>query len=78
MTIALEEFYSNVQQYIDAVLNGENVVIATKNHPAIRIEPIETKNGSLRPFGLAKGKIKIADDFDEPLPDEIIADFESR
>lgn len=30
-----------------------------------------------RPFGVLKGKINISKDFDEPLPDELLADFES-
>jgi len=29
-------------------------------------------------FGLLKGKIWVADDFDAPLPDELLAQFEGR
>ncbi|MBI5216601.1 MAG: type II toxin-antitoxin system Phd/YefM family antitoxin [Ignavibacteriae bacterium] len=78
MTIALEEFYSNVQQYIESVLKGENLVIAQKDQPAIRMEPIEHEINQPRPYGLAKGKIFIADDFDDPLPDYILDEFEGK
>ena len=36
----------------------------------------ETEPKSLRPFGLAKGEFVVPDDFDEPLPEEILASFE--
>jgi hypothetical protein len=31
-----------------------------------------------RRFGGLKGKIRIADDFDAPLPDDVLAAFEGR
>ena len=30
----------------------------------------------LRPFGLSKGRFVVPDDFDEPLPEEVLAPFE--
>ena len=43
--------------------------------PVAKLGPINTKKE--RRFGVLKGKIKIAKDFDAPLPDEILADFEA-
>jgi len=31
-----------------------------------------------RPIGLAKGKFVVPDDFNDPLPEEILRDFEGR
>jgi len=39
--------------------------------------PITPRKPELR-FGVLKGKIKIADDFDAPLADEALAGFEGR
>jgi hypothetical protein len=38
-----------------------------------RLEPVK------RPivFGLMKGKIHVSDDFDDPLPPEVLAEFEA-
>ncbi|MFP4079716.1 MAG: DUF2281 domain-containing protein [Ectothiorhodospira sp.] len=36
--------------------------------------PISAKE---RPMGLCKGEFTVPDDFDAPLPDEILRDFES-
>ncbi len=40
------------------------------------VEPIGKKKR--RPYGLAKGDFTVPDDFDDPLPKEIIASFEGR
>lgn len=37
-----------------------------------------SENIQLRPFGLGKGKFVVPDDFDAPLPEEILAEFEGR
>jgi predicted HTH domain antitoxin len=34
--------------------------------------------GNLRPHGLCAGEFSVPDDFDEPLPDRIIAEFEGE
>jgi antitoxin (DNA-binding transcriptional repressor) of toxin-antitoxin stability system len=36
----------------------------------------EELNGPPRPFGLCKGEIEISDDFNDPLPEEILREFE--
>jgi hypothetical protein len=36
----------------------------------------EPKNAELRPFGLSKGDFVVPEDFDAPLPEEILASFE--
>ncbi|MBK1692328.1 DUF2281 domain-containing protein [Ectothiorhodospira mobilis] len=36
--------------------------------------PIPAKD---RPMGLCKGEFRVPDDFDAPLPDEVLRDFES-
>lgn len=38
-------------------------------------EEANTKN--LRPFGLSKNDFVVPEDFDAPLPEEILADFEN-
>ena len=36
----------------------------------------ETEATDLRPSGLCKGQFTVPDDFDDPLPEEILRDFE--
>jgi hypothetical protein len=35
-------------------------------------------HGLRRRFGVLKGKVRVADDFDAPLPDDVLAGFEGR
>ena len=37
----------------------------------------ETSAKDLRPFGLSTGEFVVPEDFDAPLPEEILADFEN-
>lgn len=37
----------------------------------------ETTANELRPFGLSKNEFIVPEDFDAPLPEEILADFEN-
>lgn len=47
-------------------LQGEEVVIARDNKPLVKLVPVEVQ--ARRP-GSAKGKVRIAEDFDSPIPD---------
>ena len=54
---------------------GEEIIIAKAGRPIAKIVPIQSERKPRQP-GTAKGKIWIAPDFDEPLPDEILKEFE--
>ncbi len=62
---------------VDAAAGGEEIIIAKAGKPAARLMPMECAKVTRR-FGGLKGKIRIADDFDAPLPDDVIAAFEGR
>jgi prevent-host-death family protein len=75
-TVNIHEAKSQLSRLIEAAVSGEEVVIAKAGTPVVRLVSVEQKP-KLR-FGLMKGKIKIADDFDAPLPDDVLATFEGR
>ena len=74
-TVNIFEAKTNLSKLIQIVENGEEVVIARAGKPVARLTQLEPVKKPIR-FGLMKGQIWIADDFDAPLPDEILADFE--
>ncbi len=55
---------------VNSVIHGNEVLIAIAGKPVAKLAPISKKPA--RRLGVLKGKIKIAKDFDAPLPDEII------
>lgn len=64
----IHESKTHFSRLIEKVLNGEEVIIAKAGKPVARISPI-IDDTSPRVFGLDKGKVKIASDFDAPLPE---------
>ncbi len=55
---------------------GEEVVIARRGQPVVRLVPCEPRGK--RRFGAMKGQIRINDDFFEPLPEEELDAWEGR
>jgi len=68
LQVNVHEAKTNLSKLIQKVVAGEEVVIAKGNQPIIKLVLIENLKPQRR-LGTAKGKIKIADDFDEPLED---------
>lgn len=60
--------------------NGE-VPEQIKNNEAVSVIVTiledEATGKDLRPFGLSRGEFVVPEDFDAPLPEEILADFEN-
>jgi prevent-host-death family protein len=74
-TINIHEAKTQFSKLIEAVAEGKQVVIARAGKPVARLVAIEMKQ-SIRKAGALKGKINISDDFDSPLPNDIISAFE--
>lgn len=68
---------SQLSRLLDAAVAGEDVVIAKAGKPIVRLVPVE-QNRERRKLGTLAGKLHVPDDFDDPLPDDILADFEGR
>ena len=58
-------------------LSGEEVIIAKAGKHMVRLVPIEGKK-ERRKLGTLAGQFRVPDDFDDPLPDEMLDAFEGR
>lgn len=78
--VNMHEAKSTLSRLVDQASAGEEIIIAKAGKPKARLVPIkETKAvPKPRPLGLLKGKIWIADDFDAPLPDDLLDAFEGK
>ena len=74
MKIGIHEAKTKLSKLIPAVLSGEEVIITKSGHPVVKIVPVEERIG-VRKIGIYSGKIKYNQDFEEPLPEEVIDDF---
>lgn len=76
-TVNIHDAKTQFSRLVDAAAGGEEIIIAKAGKPAARLVPMERPKVTRR-FGGLKGKVRIADDFDAPLPDDVIAAFEGR
>lgn len=66
--ISLEDARERLDDLIEEVANGEDVIITRGDGSAFKIVPaLVHQRGPV--FGSGKGTFEIADDFDEPLED---------
>jgi prevent-host-death family protein len=66
--VNIAEAKARLSELIDAALQGEDVVIARRNKPVVKLTAVKTRVN--RPqFGMFKGRIRMSVDFDEPLQD---------
>jgi len=56
---------TELSRLVRDVLNGKRVWIARRGQPVIELQPI-VEDPTMRVPGLLKGKIHIAEDFDDP------------
>ncbi len=68
---------SQLSRLLNAAAAGEDVIIAKAGKPVVRLVPIEARK-ERRKLGTLAGQLRVPDDFDDPLPDEILDAFEGR
>ncbi len=76
-TINIHEAKTHFSKLVEAAIQGEEIIIAKAGKPVAKLCPI-TKIKPKYKFGLMKGQIEIADDFDAPLPDDVLNYFTGR
>ncbi len=72
--VNIHEAKTTLSQLLESVLAGEDVVISKAGTPLARLIPYHTEKKPRSP-GIWKGKVTMADDFDDPLPPEILNGF---
>lgn len=76
-TINIHEAKTHLSRLVEDAAAGEEVIIAKAGKPVARLVAL-AKPAERRKLGVLAGKIVVPDDFDAPLPDEILAVFEGR
>ena len=74
ITVNIHEAKTHLSRLLKRVTAGEEITIARAGVPVAKLVAVAPTNG-LRPLGAMEGKIYIADDFDAPLPDDVLALF---
>jgi prevent-host-death family protein len=78
-TINIHAAKTHLSRLLDAVEGGEEIQIARAGKPIARLVPLQgVVVSKRRRLGRLAGQFTVPEDFDAPLPDEVISDFEGR
>ncbi len=74
MLINIHDAKTNFSRIINQVLKGDEIIIAKDGKPLVRLvvysESVHERHG-----GQLRGLMKVSEDFDAPLPDELLKQF---
>ena len=73
--VNIHEAKTQMSKLIELAQRGEEFIIAKADKPVARIVPL----GKIkRKLGILDGTIEVPGNFNEPLPDEVLVEFEGR
>jgi prevent-host-death family protein len=74
-TVNIHAAKTHLSRLVEEAAAGEEIIIAKSGKPVARLCPLPQPKRQ-RVLGRLRGKIKVPDDFDAPLPDEVLDAFE--
>lgn len=81
-TISVEEMQRDLTGCLARVQSGETLLVLQADRPVAEVKPVaKPGNGNVkqpRPFGLCAGDFAVPDDFDEPLPEDVLSLFDGK
>jgi prevent-host-death family protein len=75
--INVHEAKTHLSKLLQRVAAGEEVTIANRGVPVARLVPAKRPSGN-RELGVERGRLQIAENFDSPLPRDVLAGFLGR
>lgn len=76
-TVNIYDAKTRLSQLVDRAAAGEDVVVSRNGKPLVRITQLASAPKRIK-FGVLKGKLRVAADFNAALPDDVLASFEGR
>lgn len=76
-TYNIYEAKTALSRLVERAAAGEEIVIAKAGRPMARLVPLSPRARRRKPGGW-EGQVRISDDFDAPLPDDVLDAFEGE
>jgi prevent-host-death family protein len=73
--VNIHQAKTHLSRLLQRVASGEEITIAKAGKPIARLVAAQPTKPKVRPLGMDRDRIWIADDFDAPLPDELLKQF---
>ena len=74
-TVNIYEAKAHLSQLVERAAAGEEIIIAKAGKPRAKLVPLPREKPPVV-YGAWRGKLNIADDFDDPLPEDIQQGFD--
>jgi antitoxin (DNA-binding transcriptional repressor) of toxin-antitoxin stability system len=75
-TISVQELQRDPLALLRRVEAGETVVVTRDEHAVAEMKPVSPSRREPRPFGLCAGEFAVPGDFDQPLPESVLEEFQ--
>ncbi|MEH2224282.1 type II toxin-antitoxin system Phd/YefM family antitoxin [Nostoc sp.] len=75
-TVNIDQAETNLSQLLLRVEHGEEIIISDRGIPVAKLVPFRTSSNRRDSLGQDKGRFVVPEDFNAPLPDEMLAAFE--
>ncbi|APB34415.1 prevent-host-death family protein, putative [Gloeomargarita lithophora Alchichica-D10] len=75
-TVNIHQAKTNLSRLLSRVERGEEIVISNRGIPIAKLVPFRTSLDRQSSLGQDRGKFIVPDDFNAPLPEEILVAFE--
>ncbi len=76
MNLNICEAKTHLSEYLAEIEEtGETIILCRRNEPVAEIRALPKKSKKSRPIGLDKGRFTVPDDFNDPLPEDIMKYF---
>ncbi|MEH2022805.1 type II toxin-antitoxin system Phd/YefM family antitoxin [Nostoc sp.] len=75
-TVNIHQAETNLSQLLLRVEHGEEIIISDRGIPIAKLVPFRTSSNRRDSLGQDKGRFLVPEDFNAPLPDEMLAAFE--
>jgi prevent-host-death family protein len=73
----LYEAKTSLSRLVDRAAGGEEIILSKAGKPLAKLVPFRRPPVPREPGGW-EGQVRIAEDFDDPLPEDLLAAFEGR
>ena len=76
--ISMHQAKSSLSQLVARAEQGETIFIGAYGKVQAKIVPTSFEDKPKKKIGVLAGKLNIPDDFDAPLSDDVLAEFEGK
>ena len=75
-TVNIHQAQTNLSQLLLRVEHGEEIIISDRGIPIAKLVPCRVSSNRLDSLGLDQGRFVVPENFNAPLPEEMLAAFE--